>query len=311
MDELAVNSDDGGGSRSPTASSVVAVTGTWEQRLGEFRARHAERSLTIGGQVWPYLLGGQGERVALLLHGSAGDGESLFGLMGPMERDYCVISPTYPDGVYTIASVVDGLVGLLKVLGMAPALVVGYSLGGYLAQALAWRYPELISGMALLNTGGPAQGAARTEALQNLMLSIAPGGVVRAAVRAGAAALLSLESPGLDRDATVFWRGYFAEMSARVGKRRILSHGRLVVDFLRGPVDVEFVSEEWPSPTTLIVSSACDRIIEPIERRALETLYPRAARVMEPNAGHLTVLTQPERYLATIEAAFPSAHVSG
>ncbi len=249
--------------------------------------------------------------MALLLHGSSCDGEALFGLMAPLERMYRVVAPTYPDGAHTIAAVVNGLASLLDALRMSSALVVGYSLGGYLAQALSWRFPAYVAGLALLNTGGPAPGAVRGVSLQNALLAAAPGGVVRTASRAGATALLSLEAPGLDRGAASFWRGYFAEMAQRVGKRRMLTHGRLVVDFLSGPVGVEPTREGWPAPATLIVNSARDRIIEPAERRALDTLYPHAARVMEPNAGHLSVPTQPERYLAAIETAFPSTRATG
>ena len=129
---------------------------------------------------------------------------------------------------------------------------------------------------------------------------------MRAAARVGAIALLSREAPGLDGGAASFWREYLAEMAQRVGKRRMLIHGRLVVNFLSGPVGVKPTREGRPAPAMLIVNSERDRIIKPAERRALETLYPHAARVMEPNAGHLSVLTRPEPYIAALEATFPS-----
>ncbi len=311
MDRAPAHPDNCGEPPLAVDPGAVDMEEYWEQRLHTFRAGHEERMLTIGEQVWRYLTGGAGERAALLLHGSSGDGESLFGLMSSLERVYRVVAPTYPDGAHSITAVVDGLAQLLHALETPPALVVGYSLGGYLAQALAWRHPACVAGLALLNTGGPVPGAVRGESLQNALLAAAPGGVVRVAARAGAAALLSLEAPGLDRGAASFWRGYFAEMTRRVGKRRMLTHGRLVIDFLSGPIGLEPTREGWPEPATLIVNSARDRIIEPAELRALDALYPHAARTLEPNAGHLSVLTQPERYLAHIEAAFPSPRAVG
>lgn len=310
MRELSAHGDDGVDSRLAADSGVVDMAAAWTSRLRAFRANHVERSRSINGKNWHYLLGGQGERAALLLHGSASDGESLFGLMAPLERSYRVVAPTYPEGVGAIATAVDGLAGLLDALSMTSALVVGYSLGGYLAQALAWRYPERVAALALLNTGGPAPGAARASAIQNALLAATPGGVVRAAARAGAAALLSLEAPGLEWGEVSFWRGYFAEMARRVGKGRMLTHGQLVVNFLSGPAGAAPAMERSPTPVTLIVNSERDRTIEPEERGALEKLYPHAARVMEPNAGHLSVLTQPERYLTAIEAMFPSPRAS-
>lgn len=298
MSGMSANQDDIG-QLNPTAGARESA-GLWERRLRVFRAEHTERSREIGGQAWPYLAGGQGKRAALLLHGSASDGESLFGLMAPLERSYRVVAPTYPDGAGTVTGVVDGLAGLLDSLGMAPALVIGYSLGGYLAQALAWRHPERVAGLALLNTGGPAREAAWPAAMQNALLATLPSPLLGVAARVVAGAHLRLEAPGLDAGAAAFWREYMSEMARRVGKRRVLTHGRLVVDFLRGPVGLAA-----PAPATLIVNSARDRTIEPAERRALDRLYPLAARLMEPNAGHLSVPAQPERYLAAIEEVFP------
>ena len=86
----------------------------WKQRAGHGRrlgqsaasicAGITSETRSIGKQVWPFLLGGEGAGAALLLHGSASDGESLFGLMAPLERTYRVLAPTYPDGVSDITS---------------------------------------------------------------------------------------------------------------------------------------------------------------------------------------------------------------
>ena len=310
MGNVASHPGASGGQRLTAGSSALDMGVVWANRLRAFRASHHQQTRSIGKQVWPFLLGGEGAGAALLLHGSASDGESLFGLMAPLERAYRVLAPTYPDGVSDITSVVDGLADLLDELDMPPALVVGYSLGGYLAQTLAWRHPERVAAMALLNTGGPAPSAARAATFQNLLLTALTGGLLNAAARAGAAAQLRLEAPDLDPSAVTFWRGYLSEMARRVGKERMLTHGRLVVDFLRKPVDAASAMCGRPKPETLIVSSARDRTIEAAERRALDTLYPHAARVMEPNAGHLSVPTQPERYLAAIEATFLSPHAT-
>lgn len=311
MGELSVSPDDGGRLKRSSDSRAVDMAEVWTERLLAFRAGHDPRRMEIGGLVWPYLLGGRGERPLLLLHGSASDGESLFGLMAPLERSYRVVAPTYPNGAQTIAAVVNGLDGLLDALGITQALVVGYSLGGYVAQALAWRYPERVASLALLNTGAPAQGAARAAAVQNALLAALPSGLMRAGARAGAGAMLSLDAPGPDRGAAAFWSGYLGAMARRVGKDRMLAHGRLVVDFLSGSMGVAPGVGERPTPAALIVHSARDRTILPAERRALDMLYPQAARVMEPNAGHLSVPTRPEGYLAAIETVFPSPCATG
>lgn len=288
-----------------SAPPALDVGALWVGRLRAFRASHSTRSLVVAGQEWRYLLGGEGERMAVLLHGSDGDGESLFGLMAQLERAYCVLAPTFPEGVTNIAVLADGLAGLLATLGQERALVIGYSLGGYVAQTLAWRHPELVAALALLNTGAPAREAVRGEALRMALLDMTPASVVRSGAGVGAAWALRLESPGLDRGAEGFWRDYLAVMARRVGKARMRDHGRLVIDFLGGQAPKTVALGQHMQPAVLLVDAGRDRTIEPAERRALHALYPQAARATLPNAGHLSVQTQPELYLDALAAAFP------
>jgi pimeloyl-ACP methyl ester carboxylesterase len=286
------------------APSEEATGEMWAERLRAFRAGHALRSLIVAGQEWPYLLGGEGERTAVLLHGSDSDGESLFSLMTPLERACRVLAPTYPAGVTDITSLVDGLAALLVALDFERTLVIGYSLGGYVAQSLAWRHPELVASLALLNTGAPASEAVRAESLQMALLDLTPASLVRAGAGVGAAWALRLESPGLDRSVAGFWRGYLAAMARRVGKARMRDHGRLVIDFLRATAPKAVAVGQGTQPAVLIADSGGDRTINPAERRALYALYPSAARATLPHAGHLSVFTQPESYLKVIAAAF-------
>lgn len=282
-----------------------AMSAIWERRLHAFRAGHSERQAQIGAHAWSYLIGGQGQRAALLLHGSASDAESLFGLMAPLERRYRVIAPTYPAGARSVASVADSLAILLASLGLAPAMVIGYSLGGYVAQTLAWRHPEVVANLALLHTGAPAVGPARLAALQNAVLAALPVPLTGPAARLGAGTELWLEAPGLAQSAGSFWRRYLSEMAARVGRKRMLDHGRLVVDFLSGAAGPDTQVAMDSLPPIMIINAGRDRTIEPEERRALDALYPHATRVMLAGAGHLSVPTQPERYVTLIESQFP------
>lgn len=277
----------------------------WHERLRLFRAKHTTRSLMVNGQRLAYLAGGrEGQRVALLLHGSESDAESLFGAMTLLEAGYRVVAPTYPAGADSVAQACAGLAALLEhVSAGAPALVVGYSLGGYLAQALAMRRPDLVGRLALCNTGGPAASALRMVRLQYTLFGALPGPLLQGAWRAGAGLPLWREAPQLERADRIFWRGYLAEMSARVSKRAILTHGRLITDFLRSQLTPPPPLATMPGHV-LLLDSAWDHTIEPEERAALWALYPAATRRLLPQMGHLSFLTQPERFVAAIEAAF-------
>jgi 3-oxoadipate enol-lactonase len=55
-------------------------------------------------------------------------------------------------GAWTVGDLADDLAGLLDALGVRAAVVVGLSVGGMVAQALAARRPELVRAAVLSNT---------------------------------------------------------------------------------------------------------------------------------------------------------------
>lgn len=273
----------------------------WRERLRAFRNTHTLHSRLIDGQRWSYLSGGQGKRLALLLHGSECDAESLFGAMSLLETHYRVLAPTYPERADTVEHVCAGLAALLDAEAEdAPALVVGYSLGGYLAQALAMRRPDLVARLALCNTGGPAVIALRMVHMQYTLFAATPGPLLLGVLRAGAGLPLWREAPELSAPDRAFWRAYLSEMSTRLSKRAMLAHGRVIADFLRSRIEPPVALATIPGHV-LILDSAWDHTIEPEERAALGFLYPAATRQTLPSAGHLSMLTQPERFVAAIE----------
>lgn len=76
-----------------------------------------------------------------------------------------------PDGDYSLARLVDDAADVLDAMCGQPAVVVGLSLGGLVAQGLALRYPDRVAGLVLANTaariGAPeawADRAARVRA---------------------------------------------------------------------------------------------------------------------------------------------------
>ncbi len=277
------------------------ATSVWRERLRHFRATHTPQTLTVNGQQWRYLTGGQGPRLALLLHGSESDAESLFGAISLLERSYRIIAPTYPEEIESIDAACDGLAAFIESEG-APALVVGYSLGGYLAQALAARRPEMVARLALCNTGGPARSALRMVQAQYAAFSAVPGPLLPVALRAGVALPLWREAPDVCGADLIFWRVYLAEMTARLSKRAVLAHGRITADFLRGGLRPPTSLATDPG-RVLILNAAADHTIEAEERDLLRILYPAAVSKSLLARGHLSFVTQPAPFIDAIERA--------
>lgn len=100
-----------------------------------------------------------GEHIAVLLHSLALDRSVWEGVIELLRDDIDLVaidlpghgkSSTFDGG--TIEEMADEVAGLIAAEKMGPALIVGLSLGGCVAQALAVGHPELVTGLGLVDT---------------------------------------------------------------------------------------------------------------------------------------------------------------
>ena len=100
--------------------------------------------------------------VLLLIHGSAASAGSFDALLPPLTRTHRVIrvdllgcgaSAEPTDDDYTVPAQARRVGEALDRLGVERAVVVGHSSGGIVATALADRRAELVTALALINTG--------------------------------------------------------------------------------------------------------------------------------------------------------------
>jgi pimeloyl-ACP methyl ester carboxylesterase len=110
----------------------------------------------------------------MLLHGLGDSAITWTWIIAPLARDHAVYAvdlPGYglsnlPAGCTfsTLEQMREMLVAFLRDVIGQPALVVGNSLGGWLAVKLAWATPALVRGIMLLDAGGaPLEGRASWE----------------------------------------------------------------------------------------------------------------------------------------------------
>jgi pimeloyl-ACP methyl ester carboxylesterase len=76
-----------------------------------------------------------------------------------------------PPGPYSAQILAEDTAGLLQALQVPHAAILGHSMGGFIAQALALSYPEMVSKLILsaTNFGGPHHIPATPEAMQVLL----------------------------------------------------------------------------------------------------------------------------------------------
>jgi pimeloyl-ACP methyl ester carboxylesterase len=139
-------------------AGLVAFTG-WTARKVEKHLPPAGRFIDVDGLRLHYLDEGTGP-VLLLIHGLSGQMHNFtHSLLGRLRHDFRVVILDRPGSGYstrpagapaTIGAQAQTISRFCEVLGLDRPLVVGHSLGGAIALALAVNHPERVGGLALL-----------------------------------------------------------------------------------------------------------------------------------------------------------------
>ena len=131
----------------------------WTARQVEKRLPPRGRFIDIDGAHIHYLDEGTGPTL-LLIHGLAGQMHNFtHSLHGKLQQDFRVVTLDRPGSGYStrpseamapISAQARTISRFCQALGLKRPLVVGHSLGGAIALALALSHPEQVAGLALL-----------------------------------------------------------------------------------------------------------------------------------------------------------------
>ncbi len=122
--------------------------------------------------------------VVLLLHGFPEDGELWNQVWPSLSTRYRVLIPDIPGAgkspLETSRSSIEGMAETIHDLLLqeqsTEAVVVGHSMGGYLAMALAEKYPDMIKGLALVHSTATADTDEKKQTRQKSIDLIRKGG---------------------------------------------------------------------------------------------------------------------------------------
>jgi len=104
--------------------------------------------------------GSSNGNVIVLLHGFCGSSLYWQKICPILSDEYRVIIPdlrghggtTAPEGPYTMETMAEDIKALLDALGTRKVVMFGHSLGGYVTAAFAEKYPDKLSGFALIHS---------------------------------------------------------------------------------------------------------------------------------------------------------------
>ena len=245
--------------------------------------------------------GGGGAPVLLLhgLFGARGNWRSVARALAPSRRVVSVdlrnhgASPWADSmGYFEMA---DDVLRLIDRLGLERPSVLGHSMGGKVAMALALGYPGLLASLVVVDIAPVAYGD-RFSSIARTMASIDAAAVTsRAEVQrllaqtipdAGTVAFLAQNL--VAGDARFDWRINLAAISASMP------------DLCAFPADLS--GGCFQGPTTLIAGGTSD-FVSAADRAAFATLFPRLRCVEIDGAGHWVHADRPDEFVQAVQAA--------
>jgi pimeloyl-ACP methyl ester carboxylesterase len=201
-----------------------------------------------------------------------------------------------PPGPYTAAMMAADTADLLDALGIERAHVLGHSMGGYVAQALALDYPQRIDRLVLASTnfGGPEQIPPSAEAMAILTdVSSDPAERFRRGLKISTAP----DFAGKNQPFIEEWLAYREENPIEpVAYQAQLAVG-LALLAPEGAFDGRLHQITAP---TLLLAAEHDGVVPPDNAALMAAQIPDSTVVILPGAGHHFALEIPEVTAETI-----------
>jgi pimeloyl-ACP methyl ester carboxylesterase len=265
----------------------------------------------VAGVSYAYVEEGSGPLV-LFGHGLLANKEMFRAQVDALRDRYRCISVDWPghgrsgwraDG-FTLDDLVDDSVALLEAIGGAPAVLVGLSQGGMVFMRLAYRHPELVRGLVLLDTTAGPENAEALPAYEQLAVMIRDGDdTTRRQAVAAASMVLFGERWRTERPDLLAAE---QELMLQMPRDGAYLAARAVFD--RDDVHDHVGAIAAP---TLVLTGEDDTATPPDQGRRLADLIPGARFELIPGAGHHAPIENPAAVSAELELFLANVHGQG
>ncbi|MHB8147804.1 MAG: alpha/beta fold hydrolase [Vulcanimicrobiaceae bacterium] len=191
-----------------------------------------------------------------------------------------------PPGPYLMETMAADVAAVLDALGIERAMLVGHSLGGYVALAFARMYAERVERLALVCSRIAADTPERARWRNGLADRAEQSGSAREILDATMPALLAPQT-----------RALHPEVELRVRAIAERNDARGLAALLRGMALRDAADDIVPdlAMPVLVVAGAADLIVGQGEARSMATTFPNGRFALCDQSGHVPMVEEPER----------------
>lgn len=272
--------------------------------IARFHEEFPDKSISFDGKTYSYKLAGEGDDVIVLLAGGFGVSSSWFRHVRHFAKRFKVLTFDYPVELDNNVALADWTAGLITRLKLVPAVLVGQSYGGCLAQVIARNHPDIVRGMALSNTAALTPGTrhelrdmADKLTLLYRMVKLLPYSWLKPVFLRLS---LSKVKDGT-REEQAYIKAVFKDLMAPYTKQKELQMDRLLLGLIDEAVcgPEHFVRFDG---RVLLILSPDDRTFSDEAKRQLTDLMPNPAVCTSVSGGHLATILHIEEYVRAVSA---------
>jgi pimeloyl-ACP methyl ester carboxylesterase len=193
---------------------------------------------------------------------------------------------------YDFEQVTAALKRLIDSLGGEPVILVGHSMGGFVAQEACARFPRAIKALALGFTSPSFGGGSEEFVRQFIAARVGPLDEGKSMQEIAAMLMPAMRGPVSDPKGLAHAQGIMSEISPETYRKAV----RLLTTFDRKN---ELQSIAVP---TLLVAGSDDKTAPPTVMGKMAKAIPGAEFVVLKGCGHLGPMDQPEEFNAVLES---------
>jgi pimeloyl-ACP methyl ester carboxylesterase len=209
-----------------------------------------------------------------------------------------------PQGPYTIELLAEDVAALLRVLEAAPAHVVGHSMGGYVAQLLGLRHPDLVRSLVLMATSPGGADAAPVPAATRRAWEEAAG--LEPATFAAATFAYAFREGWAERHPERFREDLARRLHHPTPPERWRDQYLACEGFLEAGAPVERIAAP-----VLVLHGSADRVVPAENARLFARRIPGARVQLLDGVGHNLMLEEPRVVAEVLDAFFSEVEGTG